>query len=78
MQSFTANHDPLDPSTILGHALGRTGAAEKLAAGATNPFTQALIFAGLGDKGRTLEALDRMTVLGPFGIGRAVTFRNST
>jgi hypothetical protein len=77
IQFFTANPDPLDPGAFLGHALGRAGrrdAAEKLAAGTTNPFTQALIFAGLGDKERTFEALDRMTVLGPFRIGRALTF----
>ena len=33
-----------------------------------------MIYAGLGDKERTLEALDRMTELGPFRIGRALTF----
>jgi hypothetical protein len=32
-----------------------------------------LIFAGLGDKDRTLEALDRMTVFGPVRIGRTLT-----
>jgi adenylate cyclase len=61
----------------FGHALGRAGRreeAEKLAATvATNPFQQALIFAGLGDKDRTFEALDRMTVQGPVRIGRALT-----
>ncbi len=60
----------------FGHALGRAGRreeAEKLAATvATNPFQQALIFAGLGDKDRTFEALDRMTVQGPVRIGRAL------
>jgi tetratricopeptide (TPR) repeat protein len=77
IQFFTANPDPIDPGGFLGHALGRAGRrdqAEKLAAGTTNPFTQALIFAGLGDKERTLEALDRMTVLGPVRIGRAFSF----
>ena len=62
----------------LGYALGRTDRrdeAEKYAASvAWNPFQQALTFAGLGDKERTLEALDRMTMLGPFRIGRALTF----
>ncbi|HKE26903.1 MAG TPA: tetratricopeptide repeat protein [Bryobacteraceae bacterium] len=74
---FTANPDPVDPGAFLGHSLGRAGRreeAERLAAGTTNPFTQALIFAGLGDKERTLEALDRMTVLGPVRMGRALTF----
>jgi adenylate cyclase len=46
----------------LGHAYARAGQrdeAEKLAADfAPRPFHQALIFAGLGDKDRTLEALD--------------------
>jgi TolB-like protein len=74
---FTANPDPADPGGFLGHALGRAGRrdeAEKLAAGTTNPFTQALIFAGLGDKERTLEALDHMTVLGPVKVGRILSF----
>lgn len=77
IQFFTAHPDPADPGGFLGHALGRAGRreeAEKLAAGTTNPFTQALIFAGLGDKERTLEALDRMTVLGPVRVGRDLTF----
>jgi hypothetical protein len=77
IQFFTANPDPVEAGGFLGHALGRAGRrdeAEKLAAGTTNPFTQALILAGLGDKERTLEALDRMTVLGPCRIGRALTF----
>jgi tetratricopeptide (TPR) repeat protein len=49
---------------FLGHAYARAGRreeAEKLAADvSSNPFQQAVIFAGLGDKDRTLEALDRM------------------
>jgi TolB-like protein len=61
----------------FGHALGRAGRredAEKLAATvATNPFQQALIFAGLGDKDRAFAALDRMTVQGAVRIGRALT-----
>jgi len=61
----------------FGHALARAGRreeAEKLAATvATNPFQQALIFAGLGDKDRTFQALDRMTGQGPVRIGRALT-----
>jgi len=32
------------------------------------------VFAGLDDKDRTLEALDRMAVLGPARVGRALTF----
>ena len=53
----------------LGYAYGRAGRreeAEKLAAAVSaNPFQQALTFAGLGDKDRTLEALERMAPLGP-------------
>ena len=77
IQFFTANPDPVDPGGLLGHALGRAGRreeAEKLAAGTTNAFTQALIFGGLGDSERTLQALDRMTVLGPVRIGRALRY----
>jgi tetratricopeptide (TPR) repeat protein len=62
----------------LGYAYARAGRreeAEKVAADiAPNPFNQALVFAGLGDKDRTLEALDRMATLGPVRIGRALTF----
>jgi TolB-like protein/DNA-binding winged helix-turn-helix (wHTH) protein/Flp pilus assembly protein TadD len=62
----------------LGYAYGRAGRreeAEKLAAAvAPNPFQQTLIFAGLGDKDRTFEALGRMaTLLGPVRVGRALT-----
>ena len=74
---FTANPDPTDPGGYLGHALGRAGhrgEAEKLAAGTKDPFTQALIFAGLGDQERTLQALDRLTVLGPVKVGRILSF----
>jgi TolB-like protein len=77
IQFFTANPDPADPGGFLGHALGRAGGrdeAEKLAAGTKDPFTLALIFAGLGDKERTLEALDRLTVFGPIKVGRILTF----
>ena len=60
----------------LGYAYGRAGRreeAEKLAeAVAPNAFSQALIYAGLGDKGRTLEALDRVSGLGAVRIGRAL------
>ena len=63
----------------LGYAYGRAGRrgdAEKLiyATPSINPFNQALIFAGLGDKDRTFEALDRAASAGPFRIGRALTF----
>jgi tetratricopeptide (TPR) repeat protein len=63
----------------LGYAYARAGRrheAEKLAAATSslNPFNQALIFAGLGDKDRTFEALNLAAAGGPFRIGRALTF----
>jgi len=64
---------------FLGFAYGRAGRrteAEKLEAEtpAVNPINHALIFAGLGDKDRTLEALDRAAAGGPFRIGRALSW----
>ena len=62
---------------FLGYAYGRAGRreeAEKLAAAIPlDPIGQARIFAGLGDKDRAIEALDRSTVLGPFRLGSALT-----
>jgi TolB-like protein len=62
----------------LGYAYAKAGRredAEQVAAEiAPNPFNQALAFAGLGDRDRTLDALERMEVLGPVRIGRALTF----
>ena len=63
----------------LGYAYARAGRredAEKLAANSPsqNPFNQALIFAGLGDKDRTFEALDRAVSGGPFRMGRTLTW----
>lgn len=55
----------------LGYAYARSGRrdeAEKLAINLA-PTGQAIIFAGLGDKERTLEALDRMSVVGPVRMG---------
>ena len=60
----------------LGYAYGRAGRreeAEKLAAAAApNAMTQALTFAGMGDKDRTLKALDRLASLGAVRVGRAL------
>jgi tetratricopeptide (TPR) repeat protein len=60
----------------LGYAYGRAGRreeAERLSAAvAPNAFSQAIIFAGLGDKDRALEALDRVSALGAVRIGRAL------
>ena len=62
---------------FLGYAYGRAGRsddAEKLAAANQNPYQQALTFAGLGDKERTLDALERMAILGPVRLGRDLTY----
>jgi predicted Zn-dependent protease len=65
-----------DIKGFLGYAYGRAGRrdeAEKLAAD-QRPYPQALTFAGLGDKQRTLDALERMAVLGPVRLGRDLTY----
>jgi len=60
----------------LGYAYGRSGRradAEQIAAAvAPNAFSQAIVYAGLGDKDRTFEALDRAATLGGVRIGRAL------
>jgi TolB-like protein len=60
----------------LGYAYGRSGRrgeAERLAAEvAPNAFSQALIYAGLSDKDRTLEAFERVAGLGAGRIGIAL------
>lgn len=60
----------------LGHAYGRAGRrkeAERFAAAAApNAMIEALTFAGLGDKDRTLEALNRLGSLGAVRVGRAL------
>ncbi len=62
----------------LGYAYARAGrrddAEELVTEIAPNPFNEALVFAGLGDRNRTLEALDRMSMLGPLRVGRALAF----
>jgi hypothetical protein len=68
-----------DPTVkgFLGYAYGRAGRrdqAEELAAAVQAPYPQALIFAGLGDKERTLDALERMAKLGPVRLGRDLTY----
>ena len=40
----------------------------------TSPFNQAVIFAGLGDKERALEAMERSEAAGPFRVGRQLTW----
>jgi len=51
---------------------GRRQDAERVAAIVPRPLAKAAIFAALGDKERTFEALDRMVPLGPVRIGRDV------
>jgi len=73
-------NDPLDnPQTrgFLGYIYARSGRreeAEKMAAATDKANEQALIFAGLGDKDRTFEALDRMAALGAQRIGVCLGF----
>ncbi len=60
---------------LLGYAHARAGRreeAEKLAAASQNPQEQVLIFAGLGDKDRVFEALDRLATRGPARVGWAL------
>jgi tetratricopeptide (TPR) repeat protein len=62
---------------LLGYVYalsGRGEEAEKMAAASQHANEQALIFAGLGDKDRTLEALYRMGSRGPQRVGIALTF----
>ena len=62
---------------FYGHALGRAGRreeTEKLAAVEPAAFQRALAYAGLADKERTLEELDRMTATGPVRLGRDLTY----
>jgi tetratricopeptide (TPR) repeat protein len=73
---LAASRFPFDQAS-LGNAYARAGRrdeAEKLATLTGDPFFQALIFAGLGDKDRTLNAVDRIVPLGPFRMGRALLF----
>ena len=61
----------------LGYAYGRSGRrreAEKFAATSPNTLQQVLIYAGLRDKDRTLQALERMADLGPVRLGRTLTW----
>ena len=63
----------------LGYAYakaGRLSDVEALAARipAINPFNSALISAGLGDKDRCFEALQRAVIAGPGRIGWALGF----
>ncbi len=63
----------------LGYAYARAGRREDAGDVAAsvptrNPFNRALIFAGLGDKDRTFEALDLAAAGGPFRVGRMLGY----
>ncbi len=62
----------------LGNAYGRAGRreeAEKVAvAAAADAYSQALTYAGMRDRDRTVGALERMAVLGPVRLGRNLTY----
>jgi TolB-like protein/Tfp pilus assembly protein PilF len=69
----------LDDSVMgpLGYAYGRAGrrdAAEKVAAETSVPYNQAMTFAGMGDRERTIGALERMAPLGPVRVGRTLNY----
>jgi serine/threonine-protein kinase len=65
--------DPGAQSLGVAYAkAGRRDDAERVAAIVPRPLSKAAIFAALGDKGRTFEALDRAVPLGPIRMGRDV------
>jgi serine/threonine-protein kinase len=67
------NHSDRGPLGCAYVEAGRREEAEKLAAAsAVNLFILTDIFACLGDKERTFEALDRAAVAGPFRMGRVL------
>ncbi len=63
---------------FLGYAYGRAGRrddAEKIASQATEAYDRALAFAGMGDKDRTLQELERMAdSLGAARVGRNLNY----
>jgi hypothetical protein len=66
-----------DARGSLGYAYGRSGRreeAEKFAATSPNTLQQVLVCAGLRDKDRTFQALERMADLGPVRLGRTLTW----
>ena len=70
-----AARDHFNPQTLglLGFALARTGQreeAERMVAEPSAPNEEALIYAGLGDKERTIDALERMAARGPQRAGQ--------
>jgi TolB-like protein/Flp pilus assembly protein TadD len=64
-----AAEDHFNPQTLgfLGYALARAGQreeAQRMVADPKGPNEEALIYAGLGDKDRTIDALERMAARG--------------
>jgi TolB-like protein len=73
------DHLSPDPESwgVLGYMQARLGhreQADRLLAAASQPNEQALIFAGLRDKDRALQALDHMAVLGPQRVGMYLNY----
>jgi adenylate cyclase len=78
-KDFSGDIDYESSTTLgfLGYAYGRAGRrkeAENLAARTSEPYDQALIFVGIGDKERALGALERMAMLGPVRLGRDLNY----
>jgi TolB-like protein len=62
---------------FFGYALARSGSretAERMVAASHYPNEQALIYAGLGDQDHTLDALERMTVVGAQRVGQYLNY----
>jgi len=76
IQLFASDPElPRNPQArgFLGYAYARGGRrqeAEAMATGSQYANEQALIYAGLGDRNRTLDALERMAAIGPQRLGR--------
>ena len=74
--------DRLIDRGFLGYVYGRAGRREEAkalaAAVSQEPLPQAVVFAGLGDKDRTLVALERTASLGPFRLGGVLTYPELT
>jgi hypothetical protein len=78
--SLVADHQT-SPNPLMrgfvGYVYARSGRgqeAEKMAAASEYANEQALIFAGLGDRDRALEALNRMAAVGPQRIGQFLSY----
>jgi TolB-like protein/Flp pilus assembly protein TadD len=70
-----AAEEHFNPQTLglLGYALARAGQreeAQRMVADSKGPNEEALIYAGLGDKERTIDALERMAARGPQRAGQ--------